>query len=64
MRIRAPVSVFLINITPACFLSDQLTAKRMMLLKINVPAMVLPGLKHKLDHFGFWTNQIPDSGGR
>lgn len=53
MRIRAPVSVILINITPACFLSDQFTAKRTMLLKFNVALMIPPVLEHSLDHFGF-----------
>lgn len=64
MRIRAPVTVILINITPAFFLSDQLTAKCMMLLKINVAARILPVLKHNLDYFGFRNNKIPDTGGR
>lgn len=54
MRIRAPVTVILINITPACFLSDQFTAKYLMLLKI----WILPVLKHNLDHFG-----LKNSGG-
>lgn len=53
MRIRAPVSVILINITPACFLSDQFTAKRTMLLNVNVAATIPPVLEHSLDHFGF-----------
>lgn len=64
MRIRAPVTVILINITPACFLSDQFTAKRMMLLEMNVAAMILPVMKHNLDHFGSRKNKIADSVGR
>ena len=53
MGIRAPVTVILITITPVCFLSDQFTAKRTMLLKTDVAAMILPLLTHNLDHFAF-----------
>lgn len=56
MRIWAPVTVILINITPACFLSDQFTAKLMMLLKMNVPVTIPPIPKHNLDHFSFRKN--------